>query len=112
LTPQIFSPFGIKHQKGEEKKRNQHLLVISLQVLPINVLTSNSPATSCSSPLTIIIIVVVIGVNMGTSLSVSGGGEVGETSRSLSHPVLLKSLLPISSTSLLLLLLLIIIRII
>jgi hypothetical protein len=49
---------------------------------------------------------------MGTSLSVSGGGEVGETSRSLSHPVLLKSLLPISGTSLLLLLLLIIIRII
>ena len=55
LTPLIFSPFGIKHQKREEKKKDQHLLVISLDVSPINIITSySSPGTT--------ITIIVIGV--------------------------------------------------
>ena len=82
LTPLIFSPFGIKHQK-EEKKKDQHLLVISLDVRPINIITSCSPSTSYSSPGTTITIIVV-GVNTCTALTVSSGGVASGTSQLLS----------------------------
>ena len=103
LTPLIFSPFGIKHQK-EENKKDQHLLIISLDVSPINI------TTSCSSPSTTITIIVV-GVNMCMALTVSGGGVASGTSGTsqlLSLTVSLQGLIPIYCSSLLLLLIFII----
>ena len=73
LTPLIFSPFWHKAPKGEEKKKDQHLLVISLDVRPINIITSCSPSTSYSSPSTTITIIIV-GVNTCMALTVSSGG--------------------------------------
>ena len=105
LTPQIFSPFGIKHQKREEKKKDQHILIISLDVHPINIITSSSPSTSCSSPGTTITIIIV-GVNTCMALTVSSGGVASRTSGTpqlLSLTVSLQGLIPICCSSLLLL---------
>jgi len=53
-----------------------------LDRVPINIITSSSPATFCNSPGIAIIIILIIEVNTGMTLSVSGGGEVARTS----HP--------------------------
>jgi uncharacterized membrane protein YgcG len=49
LTPLVFSPFGIKHQKAK-KRRTTNSLIISLHVLSINTISTSSPATPCNSP--------------------------------------------------------------
>jgi len=78
-----------------------------LDALPINIITSSSPATTYSSPGIAIIIILVVEVNTGTTLSVSGDGEVAGTSHPLSLRVLNKGLLPARVTSLLLLIVII-----
>ena len=108
VDPSNFLPFGIKHQK-KKKKKDQHSLLILLDRVPINIITSSSPATSCSSLGVAIIIILVVKVNTGMTLSVSGGSEVARTSHALSLSVLSKGLLPACVTSLLLLLIIVII---
>jgi len=73
VDPSNFLPLWHKAPKREEKKKDQHLLIISLDVSPINIITS------CSSPGTTIIII-IIGVNTYTALMVSGGGVASGTS--------------------------------
>ena len=99
LSPLIFFPFGIKHQKRRKEERPTNSLLL-LDALPINIITSSSPATFCSSP-GVAIIILVVEVNTGTTLSVGGGGEVAGTSYPLSLRVLSKGLLPTHVTSLL-----------
>ena len=71
VDPSNFVPLWHKAPKREEKKKDQHLLVISLDVRSINIITS------CSSPDTTII---VVGVNTCTALMVSSGGVSSGTS--------------------------------
>ena len=99
VDPSNFLPLWHKAPKREEKKKDQHLLVISLDVSPINIITS------CSSPSTTITIIVV-GVNTCMALMVSGGGVASGTSgtpRLLSLMVTLQCLILIYCSSLLLL---------
>ena len=101
VDPSNFLPLWHKAPKRDEKKKDQHLLVISLDVRPINIITS------CSSPGTTITIIVV-GVNTCMALMVSSGGVASgtsETPRLLSLTVSLQGLIPICYSSLLLLLL-------
>ena len=79
VDPSNFLPLWHKAPKREEKKKDQHLLVISLDVRPINIITSYSPSTSYSSPDTTITII-VIGVNTCTALTVTSGGVSSGTS--------------------------------
>ena len=79
VDPSIFLPLWHKAPKREEKKKDQHLLVISLDVRPINIIAFYSPSTSCSSPGTTITIM-VIGVNTCMALMVSSGGVASGTS--------------------------------
>ena len=107
--PSNFLPLWHKAPKREEKKKDQHLLVISLDVRPINIITSCIPSTSCSSP-GITITIIIVRVNTCTTLTVSSGGVVSGTSgtpRLLSLTVSLQGLIPICCSSLLLLLLII-----
>ena len=100
VDPSNFLPLWHKAPKREEKKKDQHLLIISLDVSPINIITS------CSSPGTTITIIVV-GVNTCMALTVTGGGVTSGTSgtpRLLSLMVSLQGLIPICCSSLLLLL--------
>ena len=84
--PSNFPPFGIKQKKEKKKKKDQHLLFISLDVHPINIITSCSPSTSCNSSGTTITIIVV-GVNTCTAPTVSSGDVVSGTPRLLSLTV-------------------------
>ena len=105
VDPSNFLPLWHKAPKREEKKKDQHLLIVSLDVSPINIITS------CSSPSTTITIIVV-GVNKCMALTVSSGGVASGMSgmpRLLSLTVSLQSLIPICCSSLLPLLLIIII---
>ena len=79
VDPSNFLPLWHKAPKREEKKKDQHLLVISLDVCPINIITSYSPSTSCGSPGTTITIIVVR-VNTCMALTVSSGSVVSGTS--------------------------------
>ena len=72
LTPSNFLPLWHKVPKREEKKKDQHLLIVSLDVSPINIITS------CSSPSTTITIIFV-GVNTCTALTMSSGGVASGT---------------------------------
>ena len=71
VDPSNFLPLWHKAPKREEKKKDQYLLVIFLDVRLINIITS------CSSPGTTTILV---GVNTCTALTVSSGGEASGTS--------------------------------
>ena len=73
VDPSNFLPLWHKAPKREEKKKDQHLHVISLDVSPINIITC------CSSPDTTITIIVV-GVNTCMTLMVSSDGVASETS--------------------------------
>ena len=86
VDPTNFLPLWHKAPKREEKKKDQHLLVISLDVRPINIITSCSPSTFYSSPDTTITIIVV-GVNTCTALMVSSGGVASGTPQLLSLTV-------------------------
>ena len=77
--------------------------------LPINIITSSSPATFYNSPNIAIIIILIVEVNTGMTLSVSGGGDMAGTSHPLSLRVLSKGLLLAHVTSLLLLIIIVII---
>ena len=67
-----FLPLWHKAPKREEKKKDQHLLVISLDVRPINIITSySSPGTTNT--------IIVVGINTCTTLMVSSGGVVSGT---------------------------------
>ena len=99
VDPSNFLPLWHKAPKREEKKKDQHLLVISLDVRPINIITSySSPSTT--------ITIIVVGVNTCTALTVSSGvvvsGTIG-TPQLLSLMVSLQGLIPIYYSSLLLL---------
>ena len=86
VDPSNFLPLWHKAPKREEKKQDQHLLVISLNVRPINIITSYSLSTSCSSPGTIVTII-VIGVNTCMDLTVSSGSVASGTPQLLSLTV-------------------------
>jgi len=73
VDPSNFPPLWHKAPKREEKKKDKHLLVISLDVRPINIITS------CSS-LGTTITIIIVGVNTCTALMVSSGGVASGTS--------------------------------
>ena len=71
--PPNFLPLWHKTPKREEEKKDQHLLVISLDLRPINIITSySSPGTT--------ITIIVVRVNTCTALTVSSGSVASGTS--------------------------------
>ena len=73
VDPSNFLPLWHKAPKREKKKKDQHILIISLDVSPINIITSySSPSTT--------ITIIIIGVNTCTALTMSSGGVASGTS--------------------------------
>jgi hypothetical protein len=114
LTPPIFSSFGNKHQKAKKKKKEStNSLLVLLDIIPVDILATTSPAAICDCPSTTVVI--VVRVDMGSTLSVSSSGVVsgtGGTPQLLSLTVTLQGLLPIYCLTLLLFLLLLLLIII
>ena len=80
VDPSNFLPLWHKAPKREDKKKDQHLLIISLDVRPINIITFyNSPGTT--------ITIIVVGLNTCMALMVSSGSVASETPRLLSLTV-------------------------
>jgi hypothetical protein len=112
IDPSNFLPLWQQASKSEEKKKEStNSLLVPLDVIPVNVLATTSPASTSNHPC-ITVIIVVVRVDTCTSLMVSSSGVVSGmdgTPRLWSLMVALQGLLPICCSSLLLLLLLIII---
>ena len=61
VDPSNFLPLWYKAPKREEKKKDQHSLLILLDRVPINIITTSSSTSTCDILVSTIIIVIVVG---------------------------------------------------
>ena len=81
FDPSHFSPFGTNHQKEKRRKRTK-LLIVLLDVLPINVISFMS-----NPPITTVIIIIIVRGDYRPSLAVHGQSMTHGTSNlSQGHP--------------------------